>query len=61
MAAKSYEDGFEYGARCARTMSDERRAENARYVRASWYFLGGPTREYWRGFVAAMESTLVRS
>lgn len=56
---KGYEDGFEYGRKCSRTMSTERRADNARMVRESGYAdVFSPTCEYWRGFIAAMLTTL---
>lgn len=56
---KGYEEGFDYGHTCALRMSRERRSDNAQYVRASEYFAPhSPTREYWRGFVDAMESSL---
>jgi hypothetical protein len=57
-----YEDGFAYGEKCARSMSPSRRADNARMVRESEYFSpSSPTHDYWRGFVSAMETSLVHS
>lgn len=50
--------GETYGRKCAASMSDARRADNAEHVRASDYALeSSPTRDFWRGFVSAMEST----